>query len=50
MPADRKWLSNLAVTEAIVDALRPYKKGWLERLDEIGARQKAAIEAVRSQQ
>ena len=35
VPADQKWFGNLAVSEAIVNSVRPYQAGWLERLEEI---------------
>ncbi len=28
VPADRKWYRNLAIAEAIVEALRPHRKDW----------------------
>ncbi len=49
VPADHKWFRDLAVTERIVEALRPYKKRWLEHLEKIGAAMKAELEAYRSQ-
>ena len=44
VPADRKWFRNLAVAEAIVEALRPHKKRWLEALE---ARGEAELKAIR---
>ena len=44
VPANKKWFRNLAVAEAIVGALKPYEKQWLKKLEEIGLREKAAIE------
>lgn len=32
IPADRKWFRNLAVAEAIVEALEPHKSGWKREL------------------
>ena len=49
VPADKKWFRNLAVAEAVVGALRPYRKDWLNKLDEIGRREKAAIEKYRKE-
>jgi PPK2 family polyphosphate:nucleotide phosphotransferase len=49
VPADKKWFRNLAVAEAIVNALRPYEKQWRARLEEIGREAKAEIEAYRKQ-
>ncbi len=47
VPANKKWFRNLAITEAVVAALKPYKKQWLEILSEKGKKEKAAIEAFR---
>lgn len=44
IPSNKKWFRNLAVAEALVDALKPLKAGWLKKLDAIGQREKAAIE------
>ncbi len=49
VPANKKWFRNLAIAEAVVEALRPYKKQWLEILSEKGKEEKAAIEAFRKQ-
>jgi PPK2 family polyphosphate:nucleotide phosphotransferase len=49
VPADKKWFRNLAVAEAIVNALRPYEKQWRARLEEIGREARAEIEAYRKQ-
>jgi PPK2 family polyphosphate:nucleotide phosphotransferase len=47
VPANKKWFRNLAVAQTIVDALKPYKKAWLKKLDAMGAEEKALIEAFR---
>jgi PPK2 family polyphosphate:nucleotide phosphotransferase len=47
VPADRKWFRNLAVAEALRDALHPYRKGWLQALEEVGRRELEAIEEHR---
>jgi PPK2 family polyphosphate:nucleotide phosphotransferase len=47
VPADKKWFRNLAVAEAVAEALRPYKKDWLARLDEVGRAELARIEEFR---
>ncbi len=47
VPADKKWFRNLAVAEAIVNALKPYQKQWLNRLDEIGKREKQLLDKFR---
>jgi len=45
---DNKWFRNLAVTEILVETLRPYKKGWIESLDQLGTKAKAELEAYRA--
>lgn len=47
VPANKKWFRNLAVAEAIVDALKPYQKAWLKKLDAMGAEEKSLIEEFR---
>ncbi|MGE0101274.1 MAG: PPK2 family polyphosphate kinase [Blastocatellales bacterium] len=48
IPADKKWFRNLAVAEALVTALRPYRKRWMEKLARIGQAEKARIDEYRS--
>lgn len=43
IPANKKWFRNLAVAEALVSVLEPYEKGWIESLDAVGKKQKAAL-------
>jgi len=47
VPANKKWFRNLAVAEALRDALLPYKNGWLQELEKVGQRELKAIEAYR---
>jgi PPK2 family polyphosphate:nucleotide phosphotransferase len=47
VPADKKWFRDLAVAEALRDALLPFRKTWLKKLDEVGRERKAAIEEYR---
>lgn len=47
VPSDRKWFRNLAVAEALRDALQPYREGWLQELEEVGRRELKAIEEYR---
>ena len=47
VPADKKWFRNLAIAEALRDALVPFKKRWLEKLEDIGREKKRAIEEYR---
>lgn len=48
VPANKKWFRNLAVTEAIVEALEPLEEGWMQRLRDIGDRAKADLAAYRT--
>lgn len=47
VPADKKWFRNLAVAEALRDALAPYRERWLEKLEEVGRERKKEIEEYR---
>lgn len=47
VPADKKWFRNLAVAEALRDALKPFREQWLEKLEEVGREKRQAIEAYR---
>lgn len=47
VPANKKWFRNLAVAEALRDALTPFRKKWLEGLEEAGREKKKAIEEYR---
>ncbi len=49
IPADRKWFRNLAVAQLLVESLRPYKAGWLERLRAMGERELREIQEARKQ-
>lgn len=49
VPADHKWYRDLAIAQAIVDTLRPYKKQWMASLDALGKTQRAEIERFREQ-
>lgn len=50
VPANKKWFRNLAVAEAVVAAMKPYEKQWMKRLEEVGLKSKAEIEAFRGKQ
>ncbi len=50
VPSDRKWYRNLAVAEALVEAMRPHRAAWEAYLDRLGTEQKAALAALRAQQ
>ncbi len=45
--ADHKWFRDLAIAEAVRDALRPYRKEWETKLAQIGADAKAELQAYR---
>ncbi|MBI4469580.1 MAG: polyphosphate kinase 2 family protein [Acidobacteria bacterium] len=47
VPADKKWFRNLAVAETIVEALKPWKRPWRARLEEIGREERTRIEEMR---
>jgi PPK2 family polyphosphate:nucleotide phosphotransferase len=47
VPSDAKWYRNLVVARTLVETLRPYRQAWQERLNEVGARKKAELEAWR---
>ena len=49
VPADQKWYRDLVITETIVEALRPYRKDWLAKLEKIGATAKSEIALFRKQ-
>jgi PPK2 family polyphosphate:nucleotide phosphotransferase len=48
VPANKKWFRNLAITETIVETLRPYRDDWMERLEGIGEKAKAELAAFRA--
>ncbi|MBU8899098.1 polyphosphate kinase 2 family protein [Corallococcus sp. H22C18031201] len=47
VPSDAKWYRNLVVARRVAEALRPYRKAWQERLDEVGTRKKAELKSWR---
>ena len=48
VPADKKWARNHLISTAIVDALRPYRPQWRERLEAMGREAKAALAELRA--
>ena len=48
VPANKKWFRNLAIVEALVETLRPYRERWLAVLDEMGATARQELEAYRA--
>jgi PPK2 family polyphosphate:nucleotide phosphotransferase len=49
VPADRKWYRNYAIAKTIVEALQPYKDGWLDYLGRLGDERKAELAAMRGE-
>jgi PPK2 family polyphosphate:nucleotide phosphotransferase len=49
IPADKKWYRNLAITETLVEILRPYREGWMEKLGKVGERAKAELAEYRAE-
>jgi PPK2 family polyphosphate:nucleotide phosphotransferase len=49
VPANRKWFRDLAVAEAIRDALKPHHKQWMTHLNEVGTKANAELAEYRSQ-
>lgn len=48
--ADRKWYRDLAITHALVESLRPYKDGWLKKLEGMGKVALADLQEFRAGQ
>lgn len=46
-PADHQWFHCLAVAEALVEHLRPYRKDWIETRNQRGEEQRAEAERAR---
>ncbi|HEX6037313.1 polyphosphate kinase 2 family protein [Longimicrobium sp.] len=49
VPANRKWFRNLAITETLVETLRPYRPSWKQALEEMSRARLAELAAYRSQ-
>jgi polyphosphate kinase 2 (PPK2 family) len=49
VPANRKWFRNLAIGDAIVRALRPYRKEWEKALGRLAEKRLAELEALRQE-
>lgn len=49
VPANRKWYRNLAITEAILDAVRPHVGTWRAALEARGKIQLEALREMRAQ-
>lgn len=48
VPADSKWYRNFAVLNTVVETLRPYRKIWRKKLDEMGEKGAAELNAYRA--
>jgi polyphosphate kinase 2 (PPK2 family) len=48
IPANHKWYRNLAITETLVDLLRPLKDEWIESLEDRGREELKAIREART--
>jgi PPK2 family polyphosphate:nucleotide phosphotransferase len=49
IPADAKWFRNLIVVETVTKTLRPYRKQWMQTLEEEGKVRRAELAAWRKQ-
>lgn len=49
IPANRKWFRNLAVAELLVETLRPYRKEWQHKLQEMSKERLAELSAYREE-
>ena len=47
IPANKKWFRNLSVAQAIVDTLKPHRKGWEAALDKLSAEKLEELQAMR---
>ncbi|MDW8214218.1 MAG: polyphosphate kinase 2 family protein [Roseiflexaceae bacterium] len=50
IPANRKWYRDLAISEALVETLRPYRDDWRRTLDAMSRARRAELEAFRAEQ
>ena len=48
VPGNHKWYRDVVVVETVLEALRPYRAGWMRHLKEVGKKSLAEIEAFRS--
>ena len=49
VPADKKWFRNLAITETLVHALRPYRPSWTQALEEMSRARLSELAAYRAE-
>jgi PPK2 family polyphosphate:nucleotide phosphotransferase len=50
VPADKKWFRNLAITETLVETLRPYRAAWKQALEDLSRASLAELAAFRAEQ
>jgi polyphosphate kinase 2 (PPK2 family) len=50
IPANKKWFRNLAVADAIVSALRPFRKRWEKSLRKLAEVKLSELKAMRQSQ
>lgn len=48
IPANRKWYRDLAISEVLVETLKPYRDDWRDALAEMSRARKAELEAFRA--
>jgi PPK2 family polyphosphate:nucleotide phosphotransferase len=48
VPADHKWYRNVAIAEALLEELKPYKEKWKRKLAAEGEAKKVALAKVRT--
>jgi len=49
IPSDKKWFRNVAVAEAVAEALRARKGEWRQSLTKLGKEKRAALASVRGE-
>lgn len=47
IPSDHKWYRDVAIAEALLDELRPFKDGWKAKLAEMGKTRREELDKVR---
>jgi PPK2 family polyphosphate:nucleotide phosphotransferase len=50
VPANRKWYRNLAVAEALVEALRGHRRAWQEELEQMSKERLAELARVKAEE
>lgn len=50
IPANRKWYRDLAISEVLVETLRPYRDDWHEALEKMSRARLAELAAFRAEQ